>query len=264
MDDRHAVFGIEVPWPLAWRDAVAANRKSAFPTMEQLVAPYVAALSAHTGASPCVLAGHSFAGLMAFEAAHQFQRQGGNVEMVILLDTWARSPAPLQVAWHQWRQKWKQAPNGSRLRSAWHIGRWLLEREKFGIWSFFNRLVVDPNDLTTIFDEQGTPLPGRLLERVYVKIADSYHPRCLDTRGVLFQTEPIDGDAVVRGFDNSQGWQNLFSRGLEIIPMVGDHLSMIREHHPILALEMNQVLKRHWSERDHQAGAIASVDRPNR
>jgi amino acid adenylation domain-containing protein len=264
MEDRHAVFGIEAPWPLAWRDAVATNRKSAFPTMEQLVAPYVAALSAHTGASPCVLAGHSFAGLMAFEAAHQFQRQGGNVEMVILLDTWARSPAPLQVAWHQWRQKWKQAPNGSRLRSAWHIGRWLLEREKFGIWSFFNRLVVDPNDLTTIFDEQGTPLPGRLLERVYVKIADSYHPRCLDTRGVLFQTEPIDGNAVVRGFDNSQGWQNLFSRGLEIIPMVGDHLSMIREHHPKLALEMNQVLKRHWSERDHQAGAIASVDRPNR
>jgi amino acid adenylation domain-containing protein len=247
MDGRYAVFGIEVPWPLAWRDAVATNRKSAFPTMEQLVAPYVAALSAHAGASPCVLAGHSFAGLMAFEAAHQFQRQGGKVEMVILLDTWARFPTPRQVAWHQWRQNWKQAPNGSRLRRFWRITRWLLGQEKYRIWSFFNRLVVDPNELIHILDEHGMPLPGRLLERLYLKIVDSYSPRCLDTRGVLFRTESIDGNAVVRGFDDNQGWQNLFSRGLEIIPMLGDHLSMIRKHHPKLALEMNEVLKRYWS-----------------
>jgi len=264
MDDRHAVFGIEVPWPLAWRDAAATNRRSEFPTLEELVAPYVAALSAHTGASPCVLAGHSFAGLMAFEAAHQFQRQGGNVEMVILLDTWARSPPPRQVAWHKWRQNWKQAPHGSRLRSSWRISRWLLGQEKYRIWSFFNRLVVDPNDLTTIFDEQGMALPGRLLERVYSKIADSYEPRSLDARGVLFRTEPIAGHAPGRGVDDSQGWQNLFSRGLEIIPMVGDHLSMIREHHPKLALEMNEVLKRHRSEDHQQAGENASVENPDR
>jgi amino acid adenylation domain-containing protein len=263
MGEKHAVFGIEAPWPLAWRDAVATNRKSAFPTIEQLVAPYVAALSAHTGASPCVLAGHSFAGIMAFEAAHQLQRQGGNVEMVMLLDAWARSPNPRRAAWHQWRQNWKQAPNGSRLRSAWRISRWLLGQEKYRIWSLFNRLVVDPNDLTTIFDEQGMALPGRLLERVYSKIADSYHPRCLDTRGVLFRTEGIDGNAVVRGFDDSQGWQNRFSGGLEIIPMAGDHLSMIREHHPKLALEMNEVLKRHRSEHDDQTGKIASVESPD-
>jgi len=87
-------------------------------------------------------------------------------------------------------------------------------------------------------------LPGRLLERVYLKIVDSYHPRYLDTRGVLFRAEPIDGNVVVRGFDDSQGWQNLFSHGL--------------------ALEMNEVLKRHWSEHDNQAGAIASVDSPDR
>src|SRR5438105_288302 len=204
MDKRRAVFGIEAPWPLAWRNAVAANRRSGFPTMEQLVAPYVAALSAHTGASACVLAGHSFAGLMAFEAAHQFQRQGGKVEMVMLLDTWATPPIPHRVAWHQWRQNWKQAPpNGSRLRNSWRISRWLLGQEKYRIWSFFNRLAVDPNDLTTIFDEQGMRLPGRLLERAYSKIVDSYHPRCLDARGVLFRTESIDGNSVVRGFDDS-------------------------------------------------------------
>jgi thioesterase domain-containing protein len=33
---------------------------------------------------PCVLVGHSFSGLIAFEAAHQLNQQGGKVEMVII------------------------------------------------------------------------------------------------------------------------------------------------------------------------------------
>jgi len=245
MGEKHPVFGIEVPWPMAWRDAVATNRKSAFPTMEQLVAPYVAALSAHAGASPCVLAGHSVAGLMAFEAAHQFQRQGGKVEMVILLDTWASSPIPHRVAWHRWRQDWRQAPSGSRLRSSWRIGRWLLGQEKYRVWSFFSRLRLKPNELVHILDEEGMPLPGGILDRLYARIRASYRPRRLDSRGVLFRTDQINGNAVLRD-DDSQGWDSLFARGLEIIPMIGDHLSMIRSHHPTLAREMNEVLKRYW------------------
>ena len=62
MGESHQILGIEVPWPLAWRDAVANNQISSFPSMEQLVAPYVAALSSHRRLSSCVLAGHSFAG----------------------------------------------------------------------------------------------------------------------------------------------------------------------------------------------------------
>jgi thioesterase domain-containing protein len=245
MGENYPVFGIEAPWPLAWRDAVARNRKSAFPAMEQLVAPYVAALSAHTRASPCVLAGHSFAGLMAFEAAHQFQRQGGKVEMVILLDTWATPPIPHRVAWHQWRQNWKQAPSGSRLRDSWRITRWLLGQEKYRVWSFFNLLRLDPQELIAVLDEEGVPLPGGMLGRVYRRIGDSYRPRRLDGRGVLFRTDQINGKAVLRD-DDSQGWNKLFTRGLEIIPMIGDHLSMVRSHHSTLAREMNEVLKRYW------------------
>ncbi|HEX6813344.1 MAG TPA: hypothetical protein VF384_17115 [Planctomycetota bacterium] len=47
-----------------------------------------------------------------------------------------------------------------------------------------------------------------------------------------------------RLFDNSLGWSKLFERGFEVVTMVGDHLSMIREHHPALAREMDEVLKR--------------------
>ena len=87
MCSERSIFGVDIPLASAWRNAVAEHQSYALPTMEQLVAQYVAALSVHARSSPCVLVGHSFNGLIAFEAAHQLNQQGGKVEMVILLDT---------------------------------------------------------------------------------------------------------------------------------------------------------------------------------
>ena len=53
----YSIFGVEIPWPSAWRNAAAKNDTDALPAMEQLAAPYVAALSMHTRSSRCVLAG---------------------------------------------------------------------------------------------------------------------------------------------------------------------------------------------------------------
>ena len=144
----HSIFGIEMPWPLSWRDAAVNNKTAALPTMEQLVAPFVAALSAHVGSSPCVLAGYSFAGVMAFEAAHQLQRLGGKVEMVMLLDTKLKRPPPLYVAWSKLSQGWKQTLDkvraersvdliGSRLRRAWLMFWWILVKGTKRIFRFF-------------------------------------------------------------------------------------------------------------------------------
>jgi hypothetical protein len=83
-----------------------------------------------------------------------------------------------------------------------------------------------------------------MLDRVYRRIGDSYRPRRLDSRGVLFRTDQINGSTIFCD-DDSQGWNNLFTRGLKI-PMIGDHLSMIRSHHSTLAREMHEVLKRYW------------------
>src|SRR5262249_22033289 len=102
-----SVFGVEMPWPMSWRDAATKNEIDALPATEQLVAPYVAELSAHAGTSPCVLAGHSFGGVIAFEAAHQLQRLGARVEMVILLDTHGKRPPVLNEVWPKLRQAWK-------------------------------------------------------------------------------------------------------------------------------------------------------------
>jgi amino acid adenylation domain-containing protein len=250
MGDGQPIFGIQQPWPLAWREAVARNEVSAFPSMEQLVAPYVTELRSHCRSSSCVLAGYSFAGLMAFEVAHEFQRQGGNVEMVILIDTPARRPTARQVARQQWRENWTRTLHGpaserfshsigSRLWRSWLVAQWMLGQE---ITKMVRAIVPKPDQLSVIIDEQGVPVPWRYLNRLYAKVANSYKPLRLESRGGLFLSMSKH-DRLFRACDDSLGWKGLFAGDLEVIPVSGDHRSMITENNQVLAQEINEVLK---------------------
>jgi amino acid adenylation domain-containing protein len=239
MGERYPTFGIEVPWPRAWLDALANNQTSAFPSLEQLVARYLEVLRSHARPSSCLLAGHSFAGFIAFEVAHRLQEQNRKVDLVILFDTWARYPTPREVAWQQWRQNWKRdlgqpstkRPSrsfGSRLKRSGLVTQWMLMQEAKAVY----RALVPrrgPRGPSNMVDEQGTPVPWEYIERLYVKILESYRPRILNARGLLFRSEPPD-EKYSRAFDDSLGWSNLFAGGLKIIPVPGDHYSAIREH----------------------------------
>jgi thioesterase domain-containing protein len=250
MCSEHSIFAVEVPWPSAWRSAAVKNDVKGLPTVEQLVAPYVAALSVHAR-SPCVLVGHSFSGLMAFEAAHQLNEQGGRVEMVILLDAQAKYPAPHHVAWQLLQKKRREAAhlrltNGtsqstaSRLGGSWSIIRWMLVREMRGLGS---RLLRDQGELTTRLDDLGIPWHWGLMMRVYSNALRSYRLRCIDCRGVLFRA---DEESPARTLDGSMGWGNLFRKGLEIIQVTGNHLTMMRQepHDLTLARAMSKLLDR--------------------
>src|SRR5262249_20107545 len=133
----------------------------------------------------------------------------------------------------------------SRLRNTWRTTRWLLGQHKGRVQSFFARSAPNQGVLSTVLDEAGMPVPELLVRRVYIAIARAYDPRPLDCRGVLFRSD-ADESLMLRGFDDSNGWSKLFERGLEIVPIVGDHISMIRQHHQRLAKEMDEVLQRHW------------------
>ena len=251
----NSIFAIEAPWPSAWRVAAAHNESSVLPRMERLVAPYVSALTAHAGFSPCVLAGISFCGLMAFEVAHQFKRRGGKVEMVMLLDAKAKYPAPHSVAWETLRKHRKlvlpssatggmtQTIASSRSVSFLWLVRWMLVRELKLLWRRFQQSVLgDLGLLTARCDDLGTPLHWALVERVYSNALKSYRLNRLDCRGVLFRADPKE-ERPTRALDGSLGWDNLFDRGLEIIQMTGDHLTMMRNPHSLaLAREISKVL----------------------
>ena len=134
-----SIFAVEVPWPSAWRIAATKKILPPYRLWNNWSRTYVAALSVHACSSPCVLAGISFNGLMAFEAAHQLNEQGGKVEMVILLDTQAKYPAPHQVAWQKLQKDWTRELNqrstdrtsqtiASRLGGSWSIIQWMLAK----------------------------------------------------------------------------------------------------------------------------------------
>ncbi|OLE97549.1 MAG: hypothetical protein AUG75_06915 [Cyanobacteria bacterium 13_1_20CM_4_61_6] len=41
------------------------------------------------------------------------------------------------------------------------------------------------------------------------------------------------------------------------MPVIGDHISMVRQHHPMLARQISEVLQRHWSNQANKVSLDA-------
>jgi thioesterase domain-containing protein len=250
-----AIFAVEIPWPAKWHDLTVENETTGLPTVEQMVEPYVAAICAHTRSTRCALVGYSFAGLMAFEAAHQLAERGIAVEPVILLDAPAVYPTSHQVTWEKLQEIW-QWPSElrsrdrstiiSRLADSRSIIQWMLADKMKG-WGqrVVNAVKRTPAKLTTKLDDMGRPLPWPLIQLLYDNAFESYRPRHLDGRGILFRAEVRD-QCPSRSLENGLGWDGLFDKGLQVVEVTGDHLTMMREQRHVLKLaqEMTKTLHR--------------------
>jgi amino acid adenylation domain-containing protein len=254
MGGAHRVFGIEARWPMAWRDAVLNNRTEEFPSLEEMVAPYVAELSAHAGSTPCVVAGFCYAGRIAFEAAHQLHKLGGKVECVVLIDTEAQPLNRYKLALQVLRHDWKRSANGSsrvsalhsvgsRVKSTWQTSWWLAGKVKKRLRSYFERPQLDLETLSGVLDEEGMPVPWGLLDRLYGEMDKTYRFRRLDSRAVVFRTGEFEGKQLGHDPDDAMGWENLFTGGVKVIPVAGHHYSIWGTQIPAIALEINRVLE---------------------
>jgi thioesterase domain-containing protein len=256
MPPQHSIFAAEIAWPAAWHDAAANNDTNATPVLEDMVAPYVTALRAHAGSTPCVLAGYSFHASMAFEIAHQLLENGGQVDLVMLLDAPAEYPLPHKIAWKNLRDTWMQgkreraASIASRFAVSLSIVRWTLAvTGRFLKRRFVESALRDPGELTTKLDTLGRPMHWPLINRLYDNSLRSYKLRRLDCRGVLFRADRSE-DCPSANVDYSLGWADLFGKGLDIIQVTGDHYTMMREHphDQNLAREMSDALDRHCTK----------------
>jgi thioesterase domain-containing protein len=267
MPPQHSIFAVEIAWPAAWHDAAARNDTNATPVLEDMVVPYVTALSAHAGSAPCVLVGYSFHASMAFEIAHQLLEKGGQVDLVMVLDAPAEYPAPYKIAWNNLRETWmpsaseRVASIASRFAVSLSIARWALAvAGRFLKRRFVESVWRDPGELTTKLDTLGRPMHWPLIERLYDNSLRSYRVRRLDCRGVLFRADRTE-DCPSSNVDYSLGWADLFGKGLEIIQVTGDHFTMMREHphDQNLAREMSDALDRHCTkpQRATESPAIA-------
>lgn len=254
-EDR-AIFGTDAPLPVEWRTAITAADPAAQPTIEQLGVLHGDLLRAHAGSSPCAVAGYSLQGKIAFEAARALQRAGGNVALVLLLDARASSWSGFTrgAASESLRSIWRGAvtkaandpPNtdglSARLRNSWRLLRWLLARIPHIVKG---RVSPSTNPLLSgSFDKNGMPIEAKTVIRFTRIAAKSWHPRPIDTSAVLFRANW--GGDTLPGHDLTNGWRDLFARGLEIVESPGDHVSMLLDGHlTTVARHIEAVLDRY-------------------
>src|SRR5262249_28783398 len=174
----------------------------------------------------CILLGHCFAGLIAFELAHRYLQIGGSVEKVILLDSAPAVLGPVRVATRQMQEHLRQAPKRSvalglpiLFKRTWRTLWWLFgQYARFGWWDLKERLLgLPPATLTGMRDESGNFIEFPTLMRIYNKIYDTHVPRPLGTSGLLVKAEPFnETEKPYRAFDPAFGWGGLFMDGLKI------------------------------------------------
>ena len=83
------IFGVDLPLPIDDSPVTSATNSSETPTLASVAAKYARAILEHAGPDPCVIAGYSFSGRLAFEAAAEALRLGGRIHTVLLLDSFA-------------------------------------------------------------------------------------------------------------------------------------------------------------------------------
>ena len=174
----------------------------------------MALIRAHLRSGRCVLVGHSFGGVLAFEVAHQLQREGISVEMILMLDSKARDPI--------WWQKLKVL-SLERARRSLHF-------RATHSWSRIRTTMASLVAASTAHNP--SPSEVELLNDVpedifvvYRRARGNYRYRALDCRAVLFQCQDLYAPYA------AEAWRSLFIRGLEIGQVPGNHVSLLQDPH---------------------------------
>ena len=250
----HPIYAVEIPWPAEWHSATARIETRDLPTVDQLAAPYAAAIKAHNHPSRCILAGHSFGGVIAFEVSRQLALLNVQVEMILLFDAAAVYPSSHQVAWAKLREIWQDkrlltakdlgvGSKTTRFSSSLWIIRWMLaDKIRIAGRQVVNWIMRPPEELTTKLDETGRPITWPRIKYVYDNAMKLYRMSRVDCCGVLFRAESA-GDSASLSLDLHLGWKGLFGKGLEVVSVPGSHLSMMQQPHAsILAREISKTL----------------------
>jgi amino acid adenylation domain-containing protein len=221
LDAAQSAFAAVVPISSAVLEAAVEGRSADLPKLEAMAAPYADLIGTHQASGPCVLIGHSFRGALAFEVAHQLQRQGKRVDIVVLLD------ASMRVPW------WDRLKKLTYRRLWWAIN-WRLGRAKNASVEWARALLPrsphTPGPVTSdsVRGQLYRPfaaVPWEILHRILAKASHSYRGRQLKSVGILFRAKETDRHEHFA----DMGWGGLFSEGLEIINTPGDHMSLLED-----------------------------------
>ena len=88
------------------------------------------------------------------------------------------------------------------------------------------------------------PIDQEEMTRLARMAVRSWHPRPIDALGVLFRAKLRD-EEMLPGHDFTNGWSDLFARGLEIVQVTGDHISMVNGHITTTVRQIKEALDRY-------------------
>ncbi|MEI9863063.1 MAG: thioesterase domain-containing protein [Limisphaerales bacterium] len=167
---------------------------------------------------PVSLPDTSFGGLLAFEVAHQLQREGRRVEMILLLDSW-----PVFPPW--WRRlktlSLARAQTSLKFRAG-HLWWKIKRRVSHTIGQKFPVSTPAVDEHNHPFSKVPSEVPWELLEKIYRNAMKKYRLRRLDSRAILFRARDSD-QAHLYKIDETLGWKGFFERGFEMVETSGDH-----------------------------------------
>ncbi len=247
-----SIYAVDVPIPTEWRFGINETDRSVLPSFENLGKLYGEALHGHVGSRPCIIAGYSFSGKVAVETARAMRRTGGHVARVLLIDASAWIGLTFGTASRIWSSIWphlsdEAGPNSHRaalpasLVKSGQLLWWILLQAPRVIRSRARK-----NRLPSSFvDSAGQPMDLSVVDSLRRVAGTTYNPEPLDASAILFRAK-LPNENILPEIDFTNGWGELFSRGLEVIHARGDHWSIVSDEQNLaeLASQIDVVLER--------------------
>ena len=232
---RQPFFLSDAPYPVELLMASARGEVDRFPSIEELAAPHTRLIRASTGSGPCIVAGYSYGGVLAFEVAHQLQRMNTPVAAVLLF--LADMPPAPWMRYKLWGRRQVRDACREGIGCLWRKFRRCFEQRlpKEGVLSAADRAPLPSFDNLS----SATPLERwRLIESIWQYQLKKYRPQRLASRAIVFrsQEERLHPD---QDYDGCLGWQRLFTGGVKVVMVPGDHHSIWEEPHV-------HVVRRSW------------------
>ena len=184
-------------------------------TIEAMAAAYLEEVRSFQEQGPYFLGGYSGGGVIAFEMAHQLKQAGETVGALAFIDTFRPGLPPPP---HRRLSVVREA-----LRTPGGLVAWMRRRRDFQAWE-------QQREEMQARIARGEPLP---LEQREIVMTKAYHDAA-----ERYQLRPYPGQitllaAASRGpgfvhIGPDLGWEELAEGGLRIIPVPGDHDSLVR------------------------------------
>ena len=230
-----AIYGTVVPLSHRTFQAASCDQTDKLPNLRELAAAHTALIQSHAPAGPCLLAGHSFGGLLTFEVAHQLQQMGRKVEMIFLLDSWAAHPL--------WWKKFKILTVSRVRQSITFRAGYLWSRVQNKVMRMLRRPAADSQpgagavaDLYKINHPIGD-VPWEIWEKIYLKAQKHYKLVPLESRAVLFRAQHNADVSYLYPVHPNLGWDGLFKNGLRMVEIPGNHLSLLKDPQAVTLAE---------------------------